>query len=82
MGSNAPEQCAIQIVFNFAIIFSSCQKLSAFGFKSLEFFIVPNILPILRHGPRRLAFASCGHALSVNRSRGKKSVCKCVSLYL
>ena len=81
MGSNAPEQFAIQIVFNFAIIFSSCQKLSAFGFKSLEFSILPNILPILRHGPPRLAFAICGHALSVNRSR-KKSVCKCVSLNL
>ena len=48
--------------------------------------IVPNILSVyffviclLRHGPPRLAFASCGHALSVNRSRKiKEKVLKCL----
>ena len=29
---------------------------------------------LLRHGPPRLAFASCGHALSVNRSRKIKNI--------
>ena len=35
----------LQIFFNFAIIFSSCQKLSAFGFERIAS-ILPNILPI------------------------------------
>ena len=32
---------------------------------------------LLRHGPPRLAFASCGHALSVNRSRKIKKYKEC-----
>ena len=39
------------------------------------------VICLLRHGPPRSAFASCGHALSVNRSRKiKKKVCVCKSV--
>ena len=35
-------------------------------------------LALLRHGPPRLVFASCKHALSVNRTRKIKEKCVCV----
>ena len=48
-------------------------------FSFFFFLLLPNIFVIclLRHGPPRLAFASCRHALSVNRTRKIKESVKC-----
>ena len=55
----------------------SCYYLTLyFFFLLINFCLHIFVICLLRHGPPRLAFASCGHALSVNRCRKiKKCVC-------
>ena len=49
--------CYFLILYSFFLLINSCLYIF-FSF----------VICLLRHGPPRLAFASCGHALSVNRS--------------
>ena len=47
-------------------------------FLLINFCLYIFVICLLRYGPPRLAFASCGHVLSVNRSR-KIKMCVCGS---
>ena len=59
------------------LVFSSYYLILYFFFLLINFCLYIFVICSLRHGPPRLAFASCGHALPVNRSRKIKR-CVCV----
>ena len=66
--------------FLFSIFFSCYYLILYFFFLLINFCLYIFIICLLRHGPPRLAFASCGHALSVNRTRNIIIKCKSVSV--
>ena len=59
------------------LVFSCYYLILYFFFLLINFCLYIFVICLLRHGQPRLAFASCGHALPVNRSRKIKR-CVCV----